>query len=183
MALNFPVDPNSSAIPYTPPILGFDSRWAPILQLLQQQQQAGYNPSAPDDTDINTFNNTSLPMWKRVGLQGPPTQQPSIPIQSPQGSPPQGVETPNPPRLQSTPNSPALIGGSPNMALTNGSGYPIGGLPTQSPMTELYQFNQMQSAQPLINGQPDLARMQRQQQNLQNFKRLLARLGGYSFQG
>src|SRR5262245_33128229 len=52
----------------------------------------------------------------------PSDQQPSIPIQSPQGAPQ---------RLQGAPNSPPLIGGAPNMALTNGSGYPMGGLPTQ----------------------------------------------------
>src|SRR5690349_25170308 len=92
----------------------------------------------------------------------PVSQQPTTPINTDTGAPQ---------RLQGAPNSPPLTGGFPNMALTNGYGYPTGGLPTHQPQTSLATFNQLPVAGP-ANPQ---VRMQKHLHNLQNYQTLLAR--------
>lgn len=164
---------------YTGPMLGFDDRFNAALPLFidpTDPMYAGILAGSRQQAMRNLA--TMMPAGQPpiYGPQRPTNQQPSIPINTTQGAPPQEVATAGPQQALTTAPNSGVVGPSaypPNMALTNGSGMPIGGLPTQSP-APTYSFNQMPIAGP-ANPQ---VRMQNHIQNLQSFQKFLAQLRG-----
>ncbi len=161
------------------------SDWA--SNIVSSTKQAPAPTKAPaEDTDIETYNNRNLPMWQRVGLQAPPSeepqnrppiagpnpasQQPTIPIQTAQGAPQSPTQ-----QVGTAPNS-GVVGASPfaNQALTAGSGMPIGGLPTQSPTQD---YNSPQQVNPIQMQQSQLQQLRMANApRIQQFQQLMARL-------
>lgn len=136
--------------PITPRIVPMDNLPGWLVTALQQYNQAPQQPQQPDE-GLNTYGNSTLTMRQRVGLDDPttnkplagppltgpqqptqmaqngPSQQPSIPIQSPQGAPQSMVTAPNSGLTGFAPPSGPVLG------MGGNGGGQFYGLGTQSP--------------------------------------------------